>query len=59
MDIVRDALEQAIDKLDWRSLEKDPLVFSYRMGDSSSSYNVADHSAFESDTHEMIRDSAG
>lgn len=61
LELVRKTLEQAIDKLDWRSRAKSPVVYLREFGDSSVKYSVDvwiddanDSRGRKSDLHEAV-----
>lgn len=61
LDLVRKTLEQTIDKLEWRSITKDPVLYLDEFGDSSVNYSVCvwidnanDSRGRKSDLHEAV-----
>lgn len=61
LDLVRKTLEQAIEKLEWRSKAKEPILFLDEFGDSSVNYSVDvwvddanDSRGRKSDLHEAV-----
>lgn len=63
LDLVRKTLEQTIDKLEWRSITKDPILYLDEFGDSSVIYSVCvcvwidnanDSRGRKSDLHEAV-----
>jgi len=61
LDLVRKTLEQTIDKLEWRSKAKDPILYLDEFGDSSINYSVCvwiddanDSRGRKSELHETV-----